>query len=330
MFIPIVSFLGLCFTIAFVYRRYSKVSSHTVFHKILREVKLSLSQEEWSIAEKKLEPLLNFKPQSAEVVLLQSHILRKTFRFKEAYVLLSDWTFGKSDFTLVCLERARIFYGLEKFEQSVTFYEKARLTYLEAVDTVETDLFFYLDALIKIGRYSKALEILDKLSFESQNRKLRILTGDLRFRFKRYQEAISCYESCIIKEYFDAEICLLKKLGHAYRLTKNYSKARMIFNILIRRDEGDEGSRLSLGLCEYYEDHYRKALLIFQSGNLWSLGHPILMKYGGNAAQKIHDYPLAEYCYGVAFDKGDFDLFSEQDLVSFGVVLEKRGRYRKA
>jgi tetratricopeptide (TPR) repeat protein len=136
---------------------------------------------------------------------------------------------------------AYVYYNLQRYFDSLSQIEKIEIDKVEAIRREAfKDNIFSLKAkiYIELKKYDEAMmlyEYLSKKNPENINYKYRLaITYGL---INKPDEAIKLLEG--INEETPGLLYIVKKLGHAYDIKKEFSKARAYFKYALRMDPGD-------------------------------------------------------------------------------------------
>lgn len=162
-------------------------------------------------------------------------------RFQEAEVFLRYQKENGNNTPDIIYHMAYVYYNLQRYFDSLSQIEKIEIDKVEAIRREAfKDNVFSLKAkiYIELKKYDEAMmlyEYLSKKNPENINYKYRLaITYGL---VNKPVEAIKLLEE--INEETPGLLYVVKKLGHAYDIKKEFSKARAYFKYALRMDPGD-------------------------------------------------------------------------------------------
>lgn len=162
-------------------------------------------------------------------------------RFQEAEVFLRYQKENGNNTPDIIYHMAYVYYNLQRYFDSLSQIEKIEIDKVEAIRREAfKDNIFSLKAkiYIELKKYDEAMmlyECLSKKNPENINYKYRLaITYGL---INKPDEAIKLLEE--INEETPGLLYIVKKLGHAYDIKKEFSKARAYFKYALRMDPGD-------------------------------------------------------------------------------------------
>lgn len=308
---------------ALLIKAYRRVLAfHRQAAQILREVHLSIELKTWAEAEQKLLPLLKKRYYRRQCLFDYMRILRELGRFDEVDRLLCEAKRSR-----LCGERFFLELAYKAFRKGA-YKECAK-----AFSLVPHELFEehaaakYASALVHLGRLERAFEIIEVWISPTAHQETHFTLGHIYFALKRYQDAITCYSHARTMGPCSSDVVC--NLGHAYRICEDYVEAGRCFRELLSEPKYREEALFNIGLCEQKQGRFRKALLIYQSGELWNRGDALLMKHAAMAAKELHDYELSERCWELVFRCSTY-AEDYQCGLGYGEVLFRLNKYAEA
>ncbi|BAE80860.1 conserved hypothetical protein [Chlamydia felis Fe/C-56] len=282
-------------TTALVFKVYCRISSFRRYAaQVIREVHLSMELKEWSVAEQKLLPILKKRCYRHQCLFDYMRILRGLNRFDEVEKLLAEarkLNLRGPQFLLEIAYKAYRYGAYKESCQAFSLIPKDRFE--------EQDAAKYASALVHVGHLDAACSIIEPWISPLSHQETYITVGDIYFASKRYQDAIEFYNRAYALG--PCPVKVIYNLAHSSRICSNYLEAGKLFRKLLSEPNYREESLFNIGLCEQKQGRSRKALLIYQSSDLWSRGDALLMKHAALAAMDQSDHHLAEYCWNLAF-----------------------------
>ncbi|EGK69625.1 hypothetical protein CAB1_0918 [Chlamydia abortus LLG] len=295
MWLVILWALVASLTTALVFKVYCHVSRFRRYAiQVIREVHLSMELKEWSAAEQKLLPILKKRCYRRQCLFDYMRILRNLRRFDEVEKLLDEARRLHLRGPQFLLEIAYKAYRHGAYKESCHAFSLVSKEIFEEQDAAK-----YASALVHVGNLDAACSVIEPWISPLSHQETYITVGDIYFISKRYQDAIEFYNRA-----YTLGPCPLKviyNLAHSSRICGNYLEAGKLFRKLLSEPTYREESLFNIGLCEQKQGRSKKALLIYQSSDLWSRGDALLMKHAALAAMDQGDHHLAEYCWGLAF-----------------------------
>ncbi len=282
-------------TIALMFRIYCRVVHFRNYAaQVIRDVRLSMELKEWSAAEKKLLPLLKKRSYRRQCLFDYMRILRALQRFDEAEICLAEakklHLYGPRFF----LEIAYKAYRHGAYKESCQAFSLITNELFEEQDAAK-----YASALMHLGHLNAACGVIEPWISPLSCQETYITVGDIYFVSKRYSDAIEFYNRAYALGPCPLEV--VYNLAHSARICGDYVEAGKLFRKLLSETSYREEALFNIGLCEQKQGRSRKALLIYQSSDLWSRGDALLMKHAALAAMDQRDYHLAAHCWSLAF-----------------------------
>ncbi|ANH78637.1 tetratricopeptide repeat protein [Candidatus Chlamydia sanziniae] len=323
MWLVILWILGLGLGIALAVKSYYRFLHFRCYAiQVIREVRLSMELKEWAVAEQQLLPILKKRFYKRQYLFDYIRILRGMERFEEAEKFLKEaqkmGLRGPSFF----LEIAYRAYRHGVFKECVKAFSLVPKEMFEEEDAAK-----YASALVHLGQLNAACSLIEPWISPLSHQGTYVTMGHIYFTSKRYQDAIEFYNRAQALGPCPVEV--IYNLAHAYRLTANYTQAGRCFRKLLTEALYREEALFNVGLCEQKLGRANKALLIYQSSDLWSRGDALLMKYAALAAMDVQDYLLAERCWGLALRCSTFAEDYKCSL-SYGLSLCQLRKYADA
>ncbi|WP_348663308.1 tetratricopeptide repeat protein [Chlamydia vaughanii] len=295
MWLVILWALVASLTIALVFKVYCCVSQFRRYAaQVIREVHLSMELKEWAAAEQKLLPILKKRSYRRQCLFDYMRILRAMNRFDEVEKLLAEARALNLRGPQFFLEIAYKAYRHGAYKESCQAFSLIAHEIFEEQDAAK-----YASALVHLGHINAACGVIEPWISPLSHQETYITVGDIYFISKRYQDAIEFYNRAYALGPCPLEV--IYNLAHSSRICGNYLEAGKLFRKLLAEANYREEALFNIGLCEQKQGRSRKALLIYQSSDLWTRGDALLMKHAALAAMEQRDYRLAEYCWGIAF-----------------------------
>ncbi|MDQ2087922.1 protein kinase [Herbivorax sp. ANBcel31] len=178
----------------------------------------------------------------------------KDDKFCEAKTFLNYKMSSGNNSQDIMYHMAYVFYNLERYFDSLNQIEKIDIDKVESIrrDTFKDNVFSLKAKIyIELKKYDEAMmlyEFLSKRNPEDINYKYRLaITYGL---INKTDRAIYLLEK--INEETPGLLYIVKKLGHAYDLNKDYSKARAFFKYALRMDPSDETIKNRIDIFDKY------------------------------------------------------------------------------
>lgn len=261
--------------------------------QVIREVRLSMELKEWALAEQQLLPILKKRSYRRQCLFEYMRILRKMQRFEESEKLLAEAKKLGLRGPYFFLEIAYKAYRFGAFKECAQAFASVPQDLFEEEDAAK-----YASALVRLGDLDAACSLIEPWISPLSHQETFVTMGHIYFTSKRYKDAIDFYNRANALGVCPVEVTY--NLAQAYRITSSYAKAGKLFRKLLSNPVYKEEALFNIGLCEQKLGRPGKALLIYQSSDLWSRGDALLMKYAAMAAMDQRDYALAEPCWELA------------------------------
>ncbi|SPN73953.1 Predicted O-linked N-acetylglucosamine transferase, SPINDLY family,putative PEP-CTERM system TPR-repeat lipoprotein,Tetratricopeptide repeat [Chlamydia serpentis] len=323
MWLVILWALAASLVIALVVKGYYRfVHFRRYATQVMREVRLSMELKEWGLAEQQLLPILKKRFYRRQCLFEYMRILRKMQRFEESERLLAEAQKLRLSGPYFFLEIAYKAYRYGAFKESSQAFAAVPQELFEEEDAAK-----YASALVHLGYLDAACSLIEPWISPLSHQETFITMGHIYFTSKRYQDAIDFYNRAQALDACPIEVTY--NLAQAYRITSNYTQAGKLFRKLLSSSLYKEEALLNIGLCEQKLGRPGKALLIYQSSDLWSRGDALLMKYAALAAMDQRDYTLAERCWDLALRSSTFAT-DYKCALGYGFSLCRLRKYKDA
>lgn len=288
--------------------------------KSLKGISQAISLGEWIRAERDLQPILESGKGGGEAILYQLQVLRGTNRLEEAFALASKAARDFPEDLLFRLEEGNILLQMKRPKEALDAFRVC-----SPILRGETEYFRLGLAFYQAGNPLQCLEALDSWLPTTQNGEITALAADALFEQKRFKEAIELYTRSLNLGYQTHQV--FTQLGSSFRRLGNLSESERVFRSLLEQDPKDVCATLGLGACMQERGHYQKALLIYQSGDVWETKDPRLMKEAGICALRTQKFNFAERYFLEVMKREEP---STSILAYYGYSLEGQRKWQEA
>jgi tetratricopeptide (TPR) repeat protein len=292
--------------------------------KTIEKVHKTASQKialgEYESALKDLSSLYKKGARDIETFLLYINILHKTNQTPAAFSMLQE-AFALYPKSLnLHLEKGKILLSQENPSEALKALRKAKPILKE-----EDDFIYYATALLQTDNPHEAWPYLKKLSSNTKNGKVMALLGDSCFRMKNYRKAIFYYKQAQDLQWNNYRIT--SRLAQSLQCIGKYKEAEGFFLEILHKDPSDIPATLGYGACLEAHGKHEEALDIYQKGEAWDAGTPIILRQAGICATHIMHYDFAEIYLRESIQRG---AQTPQALAFLGFCLEKLFRWEEA
>ncbi len=198
-------------------------------------------QKKYSDAIKILDNAIKIKPQNSSLYSLKADIFVEQKKYQDALNAID--AFNKvepNDFSMM-IKKGKIYYSWKKYAEAIKIYDSIISkdpyntdAYTNYIDFYANNIDAYTnkgdaytnksDALLGLGKYKEAMEVLDKaITIKPSNIYLYIHKGDAMVKNKKYADAIKMYDMSIKADAVNGTAHYKKAC--AYALLKNTNKA---------------------------------------------------------------------------------------------------------
>lgn len=169
-----------------------------------------------------------------------------------------------------------------------------------------------------------AFEALQDVLPKSKSGKTWALAGDIACALERYPQAVDYYRNALRFGHNPHQVQL--HLAHALRKCGFVEEAIAIFRDILKRDPEDVQATIGFACALQTKGEPHKALSALRTSAAWIKNDPLLTFQTGLIALYLRRDSLAEECFSLAREKGDFP----EAYLFHGYSLEKSKRWEEA
>lgn len=273
----------------------------------------------WEQALSELQPLLRHTHKNLNTHLLYLQILNNSQQHQTALLHLKAALQEYPNDLHLLKERGRLYLELRQPQDALVALQKA-----EPILRSEDEWLDLATAYFLTDHVAAAWEILKDRVLESRHGRLLALAGDCQFQWKNYPLAVDFYEQAQHHGWINQRT--RTRMGHALHAIGKLTEAERIFREVLGSDSGDVTATLGLGGCFETRKLYRRALLIYQSGQAWDQGHALILRQAGICCVHTGQFEYAETYLQQSIKTGA----TPQALAFLGVAYEKQQKWSQA